>query len=226
MIAARAVGYAYGEGERSALDGVDLTVRQGEFLALVGANGSGKTTLAMLCKGLLVPTRGEVRIHGEDTRRMTAGPLASMVGYVLQNPDHQLFANTVSEEIAFGPRNLGVPADDIPGRVREALEAVGLDRTGIADADPFSLTKGDRQRGAVASVLATRPDILIFDEPTTRLGYRGIPGLMALIRQLNQDGHTIVMITHLMWVAAEYAARCVVMQAGGGVAGDCDRNAV
>src|SRR5437879_5205156 len=158
VIEARAVEYAYGEGERSALDGVDLTVRQGEFLALVGANGSGKTTLAMLCKGLLVPTRGEVRIHGEDTRRMTAGRLASMVGYVFQNPDHQIFANTVSEEIAFGPRNLGVPADDIPGRVREALEAVGLDLPGIADADPFSLTKGDRQRVAVASVLATRPD--------------------------------------------------------------------
>src|SRR5207249_1284594 len=87
VIEARAVDYKYGEGERSALDGVDLTVRQGEFLAIVGANGSGKTTLAKLCKGLLVPTRGEVRIHGEDTRRMTAGRLASVVGYVFQNPD-------------------------------------------------------------------------------------------------------------------------------------------
>src|SRR5207247_8431147 len=157
---AGAVDYAYGEGERSTLDGVDLTVRQGEFLAIVGANGSGKTTLAKLCKGLLVPTRGEVRIHGEDTRRMTAGRLASVVGYVFQNPDHQIFANTVSEEIAFGPRNLGVPADDIPGRAREALEVVGLDWTGIADADPFSLTKGDRPRVAVASVLTTRQDLL------------------------------------------------------------------
>jgi len=223
VIEARAVDYKYGEGERSALDGVDLTVRQGEFLAIVGANGSGKTTLAKLCKGLLVPTRGEVRIHGEDTRRMTAGWLASVVGYVFQNPDHQIFANTVSEEIAFGPRNLGVPADDIPGRVREALEVVGLDWTGIADADPFSLTKGDRQRVAVASVLATRPDILIFDEPTTGLDYREIRGMMALIRQLNQAGHTIVMITHLMWVAAEYAARCVVMQTGRVVADDRTR---
>ena len=223
VIEARAVDYAYGEGERSALDGVDLTVRQGEFLAIVGANGSGKTTLAKLCKGLLVPTRGEVRIHGEDTRRMTAGWLASVVGYVFQNPDHQIFANTVSEEIAFGPRNLGVPADDIPGRVREALEVVGLDWTGIADADPFSLTKGDRQRVAVASVLATRPDILIFDEPTTGLDYREIRGMMALIRQLNQAGHTIVMITHLMWVAAEYAARCVVLQTGRVVADDRTR---
>src|SRR5256712_7195708 len=151
MIAARAVGYAYGVGERSALDGVELTGRQGEFLALVGANGSGKTTLDMLCKGLLVPTRGEVRIHGEDTRRMTAGRLASMVGYVFQNPDHQIFANTVSEEIAFGPRNLGVPADDIPGRVREALEAVGLGWARVADAEPVSLAKGGRQPVAVGA---------------------------------------------------------------------------
>src|SRR2546428_12453838 len=152
MIAARAVGYAYGVGERSALEGVDLTVRQGEFLALVGANGSGKTTLAMLFKGLLVPTRGEVRIHGEDTRRMTGGRLASMVGHVFQNPDHQIFAHTVSEEIAFGPRNLGVPADDIPGRVREALEAVGPDRPGGADADPFPLPTGGRQRVPAGAV--------------------------------------------------------------------------
>src|SRR2546427_391083 len=222
VIGAGAVEFVYpscGCGGGPAPGHVDLTVRQGEGIAIVAANGSGKTSLAKLSKGLLVPTRGEVRIHGEDTRRMTAGRLASMVGYVFQNPDHQIFANTVSEEIAFGPRNLGVPADDIPGRVREALEAVGLDLPGIADADPFSLTKGDRQRVAVASVLATRPDILIFDEPTTGLDYREIRGMMALIRQLNQAGHTIVMITHLMWVAAEYAARCVVLQAGGAVGG-------
>src|SRR5207302_1737764 len=123
----------------------------------------------------------------------------------------------------FGPRNLGVPADDIPERVREALEAVGLDRPGIADADPFSRTKWDRQRVAVASVLAIRPAILIFDEPTTGLDYREIRGMMALIHRLNQAGHTIVMITHLMWVAAEYAARCVVMQAGRIVADDRTR---
>jgi energy-coupling factor transport system ATP-binding protein len=217
VIEARAVEFAYPSGAlggRPALDRVDLTVRQGECIAIVGANGSGKTTLAKLFKGLLVPTRGEVRIHGEDTRRLTAGRLATAAGFVFQNPDHQIFADTVSEEIAFGPHNLGVPARDVPERVREALEAVGLDRPGIADADPFSLTKGDRQRVAVASVLATRPDILIFDEPTTGLDYREIRGMMGLIRRLNQAGHTIVMITHLMWVAAEYAARCVVLQEG------------
>ena len=226
VIEARSVEFVYPSGVpggRPALDRVDLTVRQGECIAIVGANGSGKTTLAKLFKGLLVPTRGEVRIHGEDTRRMTAGRLAAAVGYVFQNPDHQIFADTVFEEVAFGPRNLGVPSHDVPERVREALEAVGLERPGIADADPFSLTKGDRQRVAVASVLATRPDILIFDEPTTGLDYREIRGMMALLGRLNRAGHTIVMITHLMWVAAEYAARCVVMQAGRIVADDRTR---
>src|SRR3989475_6211711 len=130
VIETRAVEYAYGVGERAALDGVDLTVRQGEFIAIVGANGSGKTTLAKLCKGLLVPTRGEVRIHGEDTRRMTISRLASAIGYVFQNPDHQIFADTVSEEIAFGPRNLGGPSHDIPERVREALDAARPYRPG------------------------------------------------------------------------------------------------
>src|SRR5207245_9254331 len=102
-------------------------------------------------KGLLVPTRGEVRIHGEDTRRMTAGRLASAVGYVFQNPDHQIFADTVSEEVAFGPRNLGVPSHDVPERVREALEAVGLERPGSSDAAPCPHAKWERQRVAVAS---------------------------------------------------------------------------
>src|SRR5439155_9233047 len=106
------------------------------------------------------------------------------------------------------------------------LEAVVLERPGIADADPFSLTKGDRQRVAVASVLATRPAILIFDEPTTALDYREIRGMMELIRRLNQAGHTIVMITHLMRVAAEYAARCVVLQAGRGATAERDRAGV
>jgi energy-coupling factor transport system ATP-binding protein len=223
VIECRGVGFAYSSGSRAALDHVDLAIGRGEFVAVIGSNGSGKTTLAKLFKGLLLPTRGEVRVDGQETRRMTAGRLAATVGYVFQNPDHQIFADTVREEVAFGPRNLGVPAAEIPERVREALEAVELDRPEIATVDPFSLTKGDRQRVAVASVLATRPDILIFDEPTTGLDYREIHGMMGLIRRLNRAGHTIVMITHLMWVVAEYAARCVVMEAGRVVADEGTR---
>jgi len=213
----RAVDFTYSPGSsagRQALDRIHLTICQGEFVALIGQNGSGKTTLAKLLNGLLSPTRGQVRVHGQDTRTMKAGRLAATAGYVFQNPDHQIFAETVFEEVAFGPRNLGVPAVEVPARVREALNAVGLDRPEIETADPFSLTKGDRQRVAVASVLATRPGILIFDEPTTGLDYREIRGMMGLICRLNQAGHTIIMITHSMWVVAEYAARCVVMQDG------------
>ena len=217
VIEVSGVEFAYPSGAsdgRQALDRINLMIGRGEFVALVGQNGSGKTSLAKLLNGLLSPSRGVVRVHRQDTRRMKAAQLATAVGYVFQNPDHQIFADTVHEEIAFGPRNLGVPAVEIPGRVREALTAVGLDRPEIETADPFSLTKGDRQRVAVASVLATRPDILIFDEPTTGLDYREIRGMMGLIQQLNLAGHTIVMITHCMWVVAEYAARCVVMHRG------------
>jgi energy-coupling factor transport system ATP-binding protein len=199
---------------RPALDRIDLRIGPGEFVALVGQNGSGKTTLAKLFNGLLAPTRGQVLVRGQDTRRMKAGQLAAAAGYVFQNPDHQIFADTVFEEVAFGPRNLHVPSEEVPERVGEALAAVGLDRPEIAAMDPFMLTKGDRQRVAVASVLATRPGILIFDEPTTGLDYREIRGMMDLIRRLNRAGHTIVMITHCMWVVAEYAARCLVMQEG------------
>ena len=216
-IEVRGVEFVYSSGSppgRPALDRIDLRIGPREFVALVGPNGSGKTTLAKLFNGLLAPTRGQVLVRGQDTRRMKSGQLAAAVGYVFQNPDHQIFADTVFAEVAFGPRNLLVPPGEVPERVGEALAAVGLDRPEIAAMDPFMLTKGDRQRVAVASVLATRPGILIFDEPTTGLDYREIRGMMELIRRLNQAGHTIVMITHCMWVVAEYAARCLVMQDG------------
>jgi energy-coupling factor transport system ATP-binding protein len=134
------------------------------------------------------------------------------VGYVFQNPDHQIFASTAAEEVAFAPRNFGLDEDEVQARVSEALEAVGF--TGREDDDPFSLTKGERQRVAVASVLAGRPDVLIFDEPTTGLDDRECRGIMALIDDLNRRGHTIVVVTHAMWLAAEYAHRTIVMREG------------
>lgn len=211
VIEVRGLVHRYSPGQE-ALAGVDLAIRKGEFVAIVGSNGSGKTTLAQHLNRLLEPTEGEVLVEGTDTRRQTLRVLAGKVGYVFQNPDHQIFASTVAEEVAFGPRNFGIPEPEVSDRVQVALAAVGMEHA--ADDDPFTLTKGERQRVAVASMLAARPSVLIFDEPTTGLDYRQTRGMMELIRHLNQAGHTVIIITHSMWVVAEYAHRAVVMQAG------------
>jgi len=207
------VSFAYEPGG-TVLANVNLTIHEGEFVAIIGRNGSGKTTLAGLMNGLTLPTHGRVLVRGRDTREWGTGPLAREVGYVFQNPDHQIFAETVAEEVAFGPRNLGCSPADREQRVAEALRAVGLVSPGITDQDPFSLPKGDRQRVAVASVLAARPPILIFDEPSTGLDAEQTDRMMRMIQRLHQDGHTIVMITHVLRLVAEYAQRCVVMAEG------------
>ncbi|UCH32962.1 MAG: ABC transporter ATP-binding protein [Armatimonadota bacterium] len=210
IVEVRCLSHSY-DGAR-ALDGVDLTIREGEFVAILGQNGSGKTTLVKHFNGLMLPREGAVRVGGVETRRQSARDLSHRVGYVFQNPDHQIFADTVREEVAFGPRNFGLPEREIAGRVESSLAAVGL--AGLEDADPFSLTKGERQRVAVASALATQPQVLVLDEPTTGLDYRQNRGMMDLLRRLNKAGHTIVIVTHSMWVAAEYARRAVVLSEG------------
>ncbi len=181
-------------------------------MALIGQNGSGKTTLAKHLNGLLRPTAGCVRLAGRDVHRLPLNQVAADVGYVFQNPDHQIFAASVYDEVAFGPRNLGVAADVVAARVGTALDAVEL--TGCEAADPFLLGKGHRQRLAVASVLALQPRLLILDEPTTGLDYGEQRHMMDLLAKLHADGLAIVMITHSPWVVAEYAERGVLM--GGG----------
>ncbi len=211
IVEVRNLTHSY-EGGDPAVSDVALTLRRGDYVAIIGQNGSGKTTLVKHLNGLLRPTQGEVLIDGEPTRSQTLRALAQRVGYVFQNPDHQIFAPTVSEEVAFAPRNFGLDPDEVASRVSESLAAVGF--SGREEDDPFSLTKGERQRVAVASVLAGRPDLLIFDEPTTGLDARESRGMMALIDDLNRRGHTIVLVTHAMWLAAEYAHRVIVMQEG------------
>jgi energy-coupling factor transport system ATP-binding protein len=195
-----------------ALEGVDLRVRRGEFLALLGQNGSGKTTLVKHFNGLLEPTEGSVRMGGEETTKQGILRLGQSVGYVFQNPDHQIFSDTVADEVAFGPRIRGLEEDEVGERVVEALKAVGLE--GYEGEDPFGLTKGERQRVAVASVLAVRPEVLILDEPTTGLDYAEQRSMMDLVRRLNEAGSTIIAVTHTMWVVAEYAHRAAVMKDG------------
>jgi energy-coupling factor transporter ATP-binding protein EcfA2 len=195
-----------------ALEGVDMTVRRGEFLAVLGQNGSGKTTLVKHFNGLLKPTEGSVRVDGEETVELGIRRLGQRVGYVFQNPDHQIFSDTVADEVAFGPKIREMEEDEIRERVEEALVAVGME--GRGDEDPFGLTKGERQRVAVASVLAVRPEVLILDEPTTGLDYAEQRSMMDLVRRLSEGGSTIIAVTHTMWVVAEYAHRAVVVRDG------------
>ncbi|HSR11047.1 MAG TPA: ABC transporter ATP-binding protein, partial [Thermodesulfobacteriota bacterium] len=187
-------------------------VRPGEFLALLGQNGSGKTTLAKHFNGLLRPASGRVLLKGKDIGGASRKEVSRSVGYVFQNPDHQIFCNTVYEEAALGLKCIGEPAGTIRKRVAEALEIAGLD--GYEEKVPFALNKGERQRVAVASVLSVRPEILILDEPTTGLDDGRKRALMEMLRALNRQGHTVIIITHSMDIAAEYAGRVVVMKDG------------
>lgn len=208
----RDVDYVYSTRAVEALKGVNLQIREGEFLAIVGQNGSGKTTLAKHLNGLLKPTRGEVLFHGRPLGEIRRTEMARHVGYVFQNPDHQIFSNTVREEVGFSLRMAGMDPKTVEERVAEALAVVGL--SGYEEEVPFTLTKGERQRVAVASVLAAQPQVIILDEPTTGLDYRHQRSMMEMLRDLHRRGHTVIIITHSMWVAAEYAERVVVMKDG------------
>ncbi|HEX6481601.1 MAG TPA: ATP-binding cassette domain-containing protein [Ktedonobacteraceae bacterium] len=207
------VSYTYEPDMPLALDRVSLQIHKGDFLALLGQNGAGKTTLAKTFNGLLRPTAGSVSVGGLDIRNATVSSLAARVGYCYQNPDHQIFNRTVSMEAAFGPRNLGLSPNEVSARVDHALELVGL--ANKKDAYPFLLGKGERQKLAVASVLAMGSPILVVDEPTTGLDLHGTRSIMTLLQQWNQsEERTIVIITHDLHIVAEYIPRTVVMVQG------------
>jgi energy-coupling factor transport system ATP-binding protein len=211
LVEVRALKFNYPDGP-PVLDSIDLRIAPGEFIAIIGQNGSGKTTLAKHLVGLLRPIAGVVMLNGRDRATMRPAETAAEVGYVFQNPDHQIFAATVEDEVAFGPRNFNLAPGEIQRRCDEVLRAVGLEDARALD--PFLLSKGERQRLAVASVLALRPRLLILDEPTTGLDYREQRRMMALVTELNHDGIAIVMITHTPWLVAEYARRVVLIRHG------------
>jgi energy-coupling factor transport system ATP-binding protein len=201
ILALRRVSFAY-PGSPPVLQDFSLSFGEGELTAILGPNGSGKTTVLKLLRGLLRPQSGEVWQAPE-----------TQAGFVFQNPDYQIFAGVVWEEVALGPRLAGLDPREVDRRVEDALSRVNLlDR--IRD-DPFSLTKGQRQCLAVAGVLALGPRVIILDEPTTGLDYREQQGLLDLVRDLNHaQGCTVIMVTHSMWAAAAYARRLVVLQDG------------
>ncbi len=207
------VSFTYPPPNRvQALKNVSLNVGAGEFTALIGQNGSGKTTLAKCISGFLKPTEGTVRIDGVDTRKMHTSELAQKVGYVFQNPDHQLFKETVYDEIAFGLRNIGTPRDQIGKKVQEVLERMHLWE--FRDLHPFRLGKGQRQRVAISAILAMDPEILVIDEPTTGQDRKEARAIMDLTLGLNREGVTAFVITHAMSLVAEYARRTVALCEG------------
>jgi len=211
ILSVRGLEHTYSTGNK-ALKRIDLDIREGEFIAILGHNGCGKTTLVKHFNGLLQPTAGEIRLSGKDIKKCSIFEIGKDVGYVFQNPDHQIFSDTVYDEVAFSPRMRGFSSEETRQLVQDALQAVNM--AGSEQEDPFTLTKGERQRIAVASVLSAKPRIIILDEPTTGLDYREQRQMMELIKRLNEKGHTIIIVTHTMWVVAEYAHRVAVIQNG------------
>ena len=210
MIQVKNLWHVYENG-REALKGVDFEMGN-EIVALVGPNGSGKTTLAKHLNGLLKPTRGSVKVDDLDTREHTVAELSRLVGYVFQNPEHMFFEEDVFREVAFGPRNLGLSEEEIRERVEWALRVVSLE--GYEDRTPYSLSGGEKQRLAIACVLAMRPKYLILDEPTTGLDAKSSASVVEVIRRLRSEGHGILLITHDMELVLELAERVVLLYDG------------
>ena len=211
MIECRGVSFSY-DGAAQALDGIDLNIEDGEFFCILGGNGSGKSTFAKHLNALLQPDAGTVRVNGMDASDPElVYDIRSTAGMVFQNPDDQLVATLVEDDVAFGPENLGVESDQIAQRVREVLKAVGL--VGFERHETHALSGGQKQRVALAGVLAMEPRVLILDEASSMLDPRGRKGLMKACRALHDRGMTIVMITHFMEEAAE-ADRVAVFRAG------------
>ena len=211
VISVRGLEFAYSAGNQI-LCGLNFDIYKGEFVAIVGANGSGKSTLVNNFTGLLSPDKGQVVINGHDTKTTKTSTLAREIGYVFQNPDHQLFCNTVTEEVGFSLRNLSVPEEDVQRRIQETLEIVGMAQ--LRDRHPFSLSRGQRQKLAVATALIDEPPVILLDEPTTGQDRQSLANLLELMTMLNKKGNTTVMVTHDMDIVAAYATRVIVLSKG------------
>jgi len=219
-IEVRHLTHCYGEGtalRNVALEDVSFTVENGEFLGIVGHTGSGKSTLVQHLNGLLKPTSGQVLIDGEDLNGEHADrrALRLRVGLVFQYPEYQLFEETVEKDIAFGPKNQKLPAEEIRERVRYAMDCVHLDYDQYAQKSPFELSGGQMRRVAIAGVLAMRPSVLILDEPTAGLDPRGRDRILSMLEELRDREHTtILMVSHSMDDMARLATRLLVISGG------------
>jgi energy-coupling factor transport system ATP-binding protein len=211
MIEVKDLHFTYSTG-LEALKGINLTVEDGEFLAVMGQNGAGKTTLVKHFNGLLKPTTGEVLVDGVNTRDVSVAKLARNVGFVFQNPDHQLFSETVEEEVAFALKNFGFEKDVIEKQTDWALTL--LDISQYRNTSPFMLSGGERKRVALASILAWDPKVIIMDEPTIGQDHLQKENLQQFIMQLNSQKKTVVVVTHDVEFVAECNPRVVLMSQG------------
>ena len=214
------VSYTYQSGtpfERRALFDMTVTIKDGSYTAFIGHTGSGKSTIMQLLNGLYLPTSGQVKVDdtiiNSQSKNKEIKPIRKKVGLVFQFPESQLFAETVLEDIAFGPQNFGVSKEEAEQRALESLRLVGLSDE-LRDQNPFDLSGGQMRRVAIAGILAMQPDILGLDEPTAGLDPQGRKELMSLFKQLHLSGITIVLVTHLMDDVADYATAVNVMEKG------------
>ncbi len=211
LLSLKDLHHTYGDGTH-ALKGISLDIREGEYVLIIGQNGAGKSTLVKHFLKLLEPTEGAVLVSGTDTRELSVSDLARRIGYVAQNPDSQIFNATVWDEVSFALKNLDHSEEEVETRTRESLDSMGL--LDVKDRHPLALPKGDRARVVIAAILAMKPEIIIFDEPTTGQDYRGAKYILEISRRLHERGKTVIVITHHLYLMPEYAERVLVMGKG------------
>jgi len=213
IIEAVNIRYTYPDGTE-ALKGIDFYAKKGEVVALLGPNGAGKSTLFLHFNGILQPTSGKVLVDGKEIDYSKSGliEVRQKVGIVFQNPDDQLFAPRVDEDVAFGPLNMGLDEDEVEERVKDSLRKVGM--SGYEDRPPHHLSGGEKKRVAIAGILAMKPDIMILDEPTSGLDPRGASQILRLLHELNEEGMTIIISTHDVDLAPLYSDRIYIISGG------------
>jgi energy-coupling factor transport system ATP-binding protein len=209
IIQVKDVRYVYARGAVVALDGISLDVPAGQSLGIVGQNGSGKTTLTKLFNGLLRPTSGSVIVDGRDTAKHSVQEMAGTIGYVFQNPNHQLFASSVAEELAFGPTNMKMSPEEVKAKVEEAFEFFDLGQ--YRDHHPYRLSFPLRKLVGIASVFTMGPKVFVLDEPTTGQDHQTTRVINRLIHKLSERGSTVICVTHDMPLVADVSERMIVM---------------
>ncbi|WP_308687489.1 ABC transporter ATP-binding protein [uncultured Treponema sp.] len=212
MIECDSVRFGYGKTKDAELiHGISLSIEDGEFVALTGENGAGKSTFSKLLAGILKPSDGKIIVNGIDTKKAKNSVLAKNTGFLFQNPDRQLCTYTVRDEIAFGQKALKTGTEEeISKRTEKIIERFGFN----PDEAPFSLSRGQRQRLALASIIAVEPKVMILDEPTTGLDYKECMEIMSAVKELNKNGTTVIMVCHDMELVLDFAQRMIVLASG------------